>query len=345
MRYSSQDRQCISRKERWRLDKVNVAIVGATGMVGRTFLEVLEDMDLPIGTLGLFASGKSAGSKIRFRDEEYTIEELHEESLDPKKFQYALFSAGGSISRDFGRKASEKGITVIDNSSFYRMEEGVPLIVPEINMEEAGEHTLISNPNCSTIQSVLPLKVIHDLFKVKRVIYTTYQAVSGSGQKGLEDLQRTQRGDAPEFYPVAIYDNCIPHIDVFLEDGSTKEEQKMIEETRKILGEPLLKVSATCVRVPVSNGHSVSMNVTCERHPDLDLLKKELDRAEGIVFYDESYPTVLDAVGQDKVLVGRLREDRSEENTIQLWVVADNVRKGAASNAVQILKKLWEERR
>ncbi|HSL85390.1 MAG TPA: aspartate-semialdehyde dehydrogenase, partial [Bacteroidales bacterium] len=322
------------------MDKLNVAIVGATGMVGRTFLEVLEEMNLPIGNLGLFASGKSAGNKVMFKGQEFIIEELSEESLDPKRYQYALFSAGSSVSSAYGKTASQNGITVIDNSSFFRMEKEVPLIVPEINMEQAKGHKLISNPNCSTIQSVVPLKVIHDLFKVKRVVYTTYQAVSGSGQKGLEDLQRTQKGEEPMFYPVPIADNCIPHIDVFLEDGSTKEEQKMIEETRKILGDENLKVSATCVRVPVSNGHSVAMNVTCESEPDLNLLKKALKKAEGIVYYEEGYPTALDAVGQDKVLVGRLRNDNSEDNTISLWVVADNVRKGAASNAVQILKKL-----
>ena len=325
------------------MDRLNVAIVGATGMVGRTFLKVLEEMELPLGELVLLASERSAGKEVLFRNEEYTIEELREESFDPERFQYALFSAGAAVSRTYAPMARDRGITVIDNSSFWRMEEDVPLVVPEINMEHIKGKRLISNPNCSTIQSVLPLKVIHDLFQVKRVVYTTYQAVSGSGQKGVMDLERTRRGENPAFYPKPMADNCLPHIDVFLPDGSTKEEQKMVDETRKILGEPHLKVSATCVRVPVLNGHSVAMNVTCEKPLDFSLLKEELKKAEGMVFYEEGYPTARDADGQDKVLVGRLRRDESEENTLHLWVVADNIRKGAASNAVQILKKLWEE--
>lgn len=327
------------------MDKINVAIVGATGMVGRTFLTVLEEMALPLGNLVLLASKRSAGKKVTFMGKEYVVEELTEASFDRERFQYALFSAGGSISEAFAPVAMRSGITVIDNSSQWRMKEGVPLVVPEINRKAMGEHLLISNPNCSTIQSVLPLKVIHDLYQVERVSYTTYQAVSGSGQKGVEDLLRTRNGEEGTFYPKTIADNCLPQIDVFLEDGYTKEEQKMMDETRKILEDHAMKVTATCVRVPVLNGHSVAMNVTCRQEIDYEQLGKALAAAEGITYYETDYPTARDASGQDRVLVGRLRKDESLEHTLHLWCVADNIRKGAASNAVQILKEVWEERR
>lgn len=326
--------------------KLNVAIVGATGMVGQTFLKVLEEGHLPLGEVVLLASKKSVGKEVSFRGQTLVVEELTRESLDPERFQFALFSAGGGISSTYAPLAVEKGMAVIDNSSAFRMAEGVPLIVPEVNMPEAKEAKLLANPNCSTIQSVLPLSVIDDLFSVKRVAYTTYQAVSGSGQKGVEDFLATQRGEAPSFYPKAIYNNCLPHIDVFLSDGSTKEEEKMVEETRKILGKKGLQVTATCVRVPVLNGHSVAMNVTCERPIDYGVLAKALERKEGLLFFREphTYPVATEATGKDLVLVGRLREDLSQDNSLHLWCVADNVRKGAASNAVQILEKIWEER-
>ena len=327
------------------MDKLNLAIVGATGMVGRTFLTVLEEMELPLGNLVLLASKRSAGQKVLFQGKEYMVEELTEDSFDRNRFQYALFSAGGSISEIYAPVATRNGITVIDNSSQWRMDEKVPLVVPEINRKAIGEHLLISNPNCSTIQSVLPLKVIHDLYEVERVAYTTYQAVSGSGQKGVEDLLGTREGKAPSFYPKIISDNCLPQIDVFLEDGYTKEEQKMVEETRKILENEKMKITATCVRVPVLNGHSVAMNVTCKREIDYEELGRALASAEGILYYETDYPTARDAAGQDQVLVGRLRKDESLHNSLHLWCVADNVRKGAASNAVQILKSIWEERR
>lgn len=339
------DRQYSLRKERWKLDKLNLAIVGATGMVGRTFITVLEEMDLPVGNLVLLASERSAGKKVVFRGKEYEVEKLTEESFDRDRFQYALFSAGGSVSAAFAPIASREGITVIDNSSHWRMHDDVPLVVPEINQSAVKDHLLISNPNCSTIQSVLPLKVIHDLYQVERVVYTTYQAVSGSGQKGVEDLSRTRNGEEASFYPKVIADNCLPQIDVFQEDGYTKEEQKMIDETRKILEDEKMQVSATCVRVPVINGHSVAMNVTCKEPIDYGVLRKALSEAEGITFYDKDYPTARDASGQDQVLVGRLRKDPSFKNTLHLWCVADNIRKGAASNALQILKRIWEERR
>ncbi|MFH5834788.1 aspartate-semialdehyde dehydrogenase [Proteiniclasticum sp. C24MP] len=327
------------------MDKLNLAIVGATGMVGRTFLTVLEEMELPLGNLVLLASERSAGKKVLFQGKEIEVEELTEGSFDKERFQYALFSAGGSISEIYAPIATQNGITVIDNSSQWRMHEEVPLVVPEINMKAVEDHLLISNPNCSTIQSVLPLKVIHDLYQVERVAYTTYQAVSGSGQKGVEDLLGTRAGKEPSFYPKVISDNCLPQIDVFLEDGYTKEEQKMVDETRKILEDEKMKVTATCVRVPVLNGHSVAMNVTCREKIDYEALRKALASSEGIIYYETDYPTARDATGQDQVLLGRLRKDESLDNSLHLWCVADNIRKGAASNAVEILKRVWEERR
>lgn len=329
------------------MSKVNVAIVGATGMVGSTFLKVLEDLKVPVDDLILLASEKSVGKKVLFRGREYEVELLNEDALDPARFSYALFSAGGGVSTQYAPIAASRGITVIDNSSAWRMDPKVPLVVPEINFDAIGEDDhLIANPNCSTIQSVLPLKVIHDLFTVRRVVYTTYQAVSGSGFKGIADLDRTLAGEDAAFYRHPIAGNCLPEIDVFLDNGYTKEEQKMIEETRKILGDDTMAVSATCVRVPVRNGHSVAMNVTTEQPLNLDLLIEALAAAEGIRVTgdNELYPTARQASGQDQVLVGRLRIDDSFPNTLHLWNVADNIRKGAATNAVQILMKLLEVR-
>lgn len=326
------------------LSKLNIAIVGATGRVGRTFLQVLPSMGLPLGEVVLFSSHASKGKKLPFGERILVVEELTEEAIDGKRFQYALFSAGGDISKTFAPLFRDRGIQVIDNSSAFRMEKDVPLVVPEVNPKEAMGHLLIANPNCSTIQSVLPLKVVKDLFGLKRVSYTTYQAVSGSGQKGVEDLKRTLKGEAPSFYPRSIAGNCIPQIDVFLADGYTKEEVKMIEETRKILELPKLPVTATCVRVPVENGHSVAVNVTCEKDLDLEVLKRAFQRADGIIFYEDGYPVAEDANGRDEVLLGRLRQDESMGKSLHFWCVADNVRKGAATNALQILKIVWEER-
>ncbi len=322
------------------MNSVNVAIVGATGMVGRTFLKVLEDHKVPVGTIVFLASEKSAGSKLTFNGKEYTVELLTEEAFDPDRFQYALFSAGGSVSTKFAPIAAARGITVIDNSSAWRMDPAVPLIVPEVNFDDLGGSHLIANPNCSTIQSVYPLAVVDKLFNATRVVYNTYQAVSGSGLKGVQDLERTLAGEAPQFYAKPIANNCLPHIDDFLPNGYTKEEKKMIDETRKILGKPELAVTATCVRVPVMNGHSVSINVTCEKEINMPALLDALEASEGIILYREGYPTALDASGRDEILVGRVRIDESEKNTINMWCVADNVRKGAATNAVQILERM-----
>lgn len=325
---------------------MKIAIVGATGLVGRTFLKVLEERNFNLTELFLFASKRSAGNKVRFKDKEYTVEELTENSFD-RDIDIALFSAGGDVSKKFTPIAVEKGVLVIDNSSAWRMESGVPLIVPEVNSEIAFKNRgIIANPNCSTIQCMLPLKALEEKYGLKRVIYSTYQAVSGSGYKGIEDLENGLRGEKPKTYPHSIVNNCLPHIDKFLENGYTKEEIKMIEETRKILGIPDLPVTATCVRVPVINSHSVSVTVELEKDFTLKEIKEVLGSFDGIILVDDinfnKYPLATDATGQDKVLVGRVRRDFSTEKGINLWVVADNIRKGAATNAVQIAELFRE---
>lgn len=326
------------------MKNINVAIVGATGMVGRTFLKVLEERNFPINNLYLFASKKSAGKKINFKGNEYVVEELTENSFD-KDIQIALFSAGGSISEKFAKIASQKGVIVVDNSSFWRMDENVPLVVPEVNPQDVKKHNgIIANPNCSTIQAVVSLKSLHDKYNIKRIVYSTYQAVSGSGVNGVSDLEEGIKGNSNKFYPKQIAYNCIPHIDVFLENGYTKEEMKMINETKKILGDDSLKITATTVRIPVKNGHSESINVEFYNDFDLDELILTLKQTKNLVVIDEntSYPTALDCNDCDEVFVGRIRRDFSVDYGINMWVVADNIRKGAATNAVQIAELLLE---
>lgn len=325
----------------------NIAIVGASGLVGGTFLKVLEERDLPIKNLYLFASARSAGKEVIFKGKTLIIEELTENSFD-KGIDIALFSAGGDISKRFAPIAREKGVIVVDNSSAWRMDENVSLVVPEVNPEEIFKNKgIIANPNCSTIQSVIPLKIIDDLYGIKRVVYSTYQAVSGSGIKGIEDLQRGLRGEDPKTYPHSIANNCLPHIDLFLENGYTKEEEKMINETRKILNKKDLPITATCVRVPVLNGHSISINVELEKEVDLEKLKTKFRETKGIILEDDVknniYPLATEASGTDEVYVGRLRKDFSIEKGLNLWVVADNIRKGAATNAVQIAEILMKK--
>ncbi|ERT66296.1 aspartate-semialdehyde dehydrogenase [Cetobacterium somerae] len=325
----------------------NIAIVGASGLVGGTFLKVLEERDLPIKNLYLFASARSAGKEVIFKGKTLVIEELTENSFD-REIDIALFSAGGDISKKFAPVASEKGVIVVDNSSAWRMDENVPLVVPEVNPEDIFKNNgIIANPNCSTIQSVVPLKVIDELYGIKRVVYSTYQAVSGSGIKGIEDLQRGLKGEEPKTYPHPIVNNCLPHIDSFLENGYTKEEEKMINETRKILNKKNLPITATCVRVPVLNGHSISINVELEREANLEELKAKFRETKGIVLEDDvknnRYPLATEANGTDEVYVGRLRKDFSIEKGLNLWVVADNIRKGAATNAVQIAEILMKK--
>jgi aspartate-semialdehyde dehydrogenase len=325
------------------MKKCRVAVVGATGMVGQTFIQVLEERNFPIESISFFASERSSNKTIEFHNQTYMVETLHEHSFD-QGFDIALFSAGGKVSIEYAPIAANAGAVVIDNSSAWRMNPNVPLIVPEVNAHVlTKDNKIIANPNCSTIQSVVALKVIDDLYGIKRVVYSTYQAVSGSGYKGVKDLEDGYLGSGPTFYPKPIVGNCIPHIDDFLESGYTKEEMKMVHETKKILGKELA-VTATCVRVPVMIGHSVSINVECERSVDIHQLRAAYEQTEGIVYYpNQTYPTPIDSAGQDLVYVGRLRIDESVQNGLNLWVVADNIRKGAATNAIQIAEYLIKE--
>lgn len=316
-----------------------VAIVGATGLVGRTILKVLEEKNFSNIQYTLFSSSKSAGSKIDFLGNTYIVCELKEDSFD-SGFDYAIFSAGASTSIKFAPIAASKGCIVIDNSSAFRMDENVPLVVPEVNPEKIFENNgIIANPNCSTIQAMLPLKILDDKYQIKRIVYSTYQAVSGAGKKGLEDLEKGENG--------TFSNNCVPHIDVFLEDGYTKEEHKMINETRKILNKPNLPITATCVRVPVRNCHSESINVEFENEFDIYEIKTLLQNGENIILADDIenniYPLARKADGNDEVFVGRIRRDLSVKYGLNFWCVADNLRKGAASNAVQILEKLLKQ--
>ena len=320
------------------MKKYNVAVVGATGLVGTTFLQVLEEYDFPINNLKLLASARSAGNKVLFKGIEYTVEELTEESFE--NVELALFSAGGDVSKKFAPIAVKAGARVIDNSSAWRNEPEIPLIVPEVNLEDYTLNKLIANPNCSTIQAIIPLKALDDKYGLKRVVYSTYQAVSGSGMKGKNDLINTLNGLEPQFYPHNISQTCIPEIDVFLENGYTKEEMKMVNETRKMLHKPNLLISATCVRVPVLNSHSVSVMCELENEFDLEEVKTILANYPGIKLADDPknhvYPTSTLANGTDLVYVGRVRRDLSCQNGLMLYCAADNIRKGAASNAVQI---------
>ncbi|MBR5227845.1 MAG: aspartate-semialdehyde dehydrogenase [Clostridia bacterium] len=322
---------------------ITCAIIGASGLVGSTFLKVLEEKKLPIDEFFLFASKRSAGKKVKLLGKQYSIQELTEDT--PKeKFTYAMFFAGGKISKDFAPKFAENGTIVIDNSSAFRMDENIPLVVPEVNITKAIDAKIIANPNCSTIQAVVPLKVIHDKYKIKRIVYSTYQAVSGAGQKGIEDFKLTSVGLEHQKFPHKIYNNCIPQIDDFVETGYTKEELKMINETHKILDDYTINITATCVRVPVLNCHSESINIELENEFDIDELKQLLNKTEGIIVMDDTrfniYPLNEKADGIDDILVGRIRRDFSVKNGINMWVVADNIRKGAASNAAQILEYL-----
>ncbi len=329
------------------MKKYNVAVVGATGMVGRKFLQVLTERQLPVENYYLFASQKSAGKTIDFMGKPYTVIELCEENIKKYDVDIALFSAGGDTSKEFAPIFAKKGTLVIDNSSAWRRDENVPLVVPESNGDAILNHkNIIANPNCSTIQAMVVLKPLHEAFGLKRVIYSTYQAVSGAGVKGFEDLKNGINGEAPKKFPYPIFGNCIPHIDVFMDNGYTKEEDKMIFETKKILNDQNIKVTATCVRVPVYYGHSESINIEFNKKVTLDEVKAVLSKAEGVVMQDDVnnnvYPMALTAENKDEVFVGRLRMDDTVESGINLWCVADNIRKGAATNAVQIAEKAIE---
>lgn len=329
------------------MKKFNVAVVGATGMVGGKFLEVLTERQLPVDNYYLFASAKSAGKKIDFMGKEHTVIELTKENVTALKgkVDFALFSAGGGVSKEFAPVFVEAGAIVVDNSSQWRMYDDVPLVVPEVNPEDVKwNHGIIANPNCSTIQAVVALKPLYDKFGIKRIVYSTYQAVSGAGVAGYNDLKDGINGVAPKKFPRPIAYNMLPHIDVFMEDGYTKEEWKMIVETRKILHDQSLHITATTVRVPVFYGHSESINVEfCKKCEKQDVVNA-LENFPGIIVMDDVknnvYPTPLDAENHDEVFVGRIRMDESVDSGANLWVVADNIRKGAATNAVQIVELL-----
>ena len=321
-----------------------IAIVGCTGLVGRTVLKVLEEKSFENCTYTLFASSKSAGEKIQFLGKNYIVCELKENSFD-SGFDYAIFCAGGKVSKEFIPIAVKKGCIVIDNSSTYRMDDEVPLVIPEVNPEDIYKNNgIIANPNCSTIQAVVALKPLYDKYGIKRIVYSTYQAVSGAGRYGIEDLENGDKNLPLKKFPYPIYNNCIPQIDDFTDDGYTKEEHKMINETRKILHDPNLAVTATTVRVPVMNCHSESINIELENDYDIYDIKVLLQNSPGVIVIDDIekqyYPLASKADGYDEVFVGRIRRDNSIKNGLNIWVVADNLRKGAATNAVQILEKL-----
>lgn len=328
---------------------ISCAIVGATGLVGSTFLKVLEERNLQIDKFVLFATSKSKGKKIYFLGNEYEVQELTEDSFINEKFDYALFSAGGETSKKYSPIAAKSGCIVIDNSSAFRMITEVPLVVPEVNEEQIFKNNgIIANPNCSTIQEVVILKALHEKYGLKRVVCSTYQSVSGAGQKGIDDLKLTSVGFPPKKFPYKIYNNCIPQIDDFLDNDYTKEEMKIIEETRKILDLPKLSITSTAVRVPVQNCHGESLNIEFENEFDIDELKQLLNKTKNVVVLDSPinniYPINTFVESKDEIFVGRIRRDFSVKNGINIWIVADNIRKGAATNAVQILEKLIEKR-
>lgn len=323
------------------MKKYHIAVVGATGLVGRTILKVLEEKHFPIDQLYALASAHSAGMHLTFDGRQWPVEVLDEQSFD-RPIDLAFFAAGGAISEKYAPLAAARGIRVIDNSSVFRMEPNVPLIVPEVNAADAQSAMLIANPNCSTIQCMLPLKALQERYGLRRIVYSSYQAVSGSGQRGLEDLQQQKQS----FYPHPIHHNIIPHIDSFLPNGYTREEMKMIDETRKILHDPALRVTATTVRVPVEYGHCVSVNVELNDDFAVEDVRQVLASFPGIVLQDDplqaQYPMPILCRGHDEVYVGRIRRDESQPNALNLWVSADNIRKGAATNAVQIAELLLE---
>jgi aspartate-semialdehyde dehydrogenase len=332
----------------------HVAVVGATGAVGNEMIKVLEQRQFPVGKLTLLASERSKGKELTFRGKAYPVEVLDENSF--KGIQIGLFSAGGSTSEKFAPIAAKAGCVVVDNTSAFRMVPEIPLVVPEVNPEDIALYKsrgIIANPNCSTIQMVVALKPIHDAARIKRVVVSTYQAVSGTGKKAIEELELQTRavmgGQKPvaKVYPHQIAFNCLPHIDVFLENGYTKEEMKMVNETKKILHDPGIAVTATTVRVPVFHGHSESVNVETVKKITAAEVRKLLSTAPGVKVVDDPsfkiYPLAVDAAGGDDTLVGRIREDESIANGINLWVVADNIRKGAALNAVQIAEILIQK--
>lgn len=328
-----------------------VAVAGATGAVGREMLRILEERNFPADQVRALASSRSKGTKLPFQGGQLTVEELREDSFED--IDLALFSAGGGTSKEFAPIAVRSGCVVVDNSSAWRMDPEVPLVVPEVNPHDLNTHSgIIANPNCSTIQMVMVLKPLHDYGQIKRVVVSTYQAVSGSGQKAVEELQNQVRAlfnmQEPEcnVYPHQIAFNCLPHIDDFIENDYSKEEMKMVNETKKILGDDSVGVTATTVRVPVFYGHSESVNIETEKKISPQEARVILSQFPGVNVLDNPkekiYPLAINSAGQDDTFVGRIREDETIENGLNMWIVSDNIRKGAALNTIQIGEKLLE---
>lgn len=323
---------------------MKVAVVGATGMVGKIMLQILEERNFPVTELIPVASERSVGNTIDFKGEKVAIVSI-EDAVDAK-CDIALFSAGGSISLEYAPKFAAQGTTVIDNSSAWRMDENIKLVVPEINASQlTAEDKIIANPNCSTIQLVMALKPLHDKYKIKRVIVSTYQSVTGTGKEAVEQLEGEIRNEKPNMvYPYQIFKNALPHCDVFGDNGYTKEEMKLTNETKKILSDDTIQLTATAVRVPVQGGHSESVNIEFENDFDLKEVRQLMHNTPGIVLKDnpdtQIYPMPLYSEGKDDVFVGRIRRDFSQENSMNMWIVADNLRKGAATNTIQIAEYL-----
>ncbi|MCP4396178.1 MAG: aspartate-semialdehyde dehydrogenase [bacterium] len=333
------------------MKEYNVAVVGASGAVGAEMIEILEQRDFPVQNLRLLASERSAGTRLSYKDTHIAVEILNEHSFDG--IDIALFSPGASVSQEFAPHAVKAGAVAIDNTSAFRMNPEVPLVVPEVNPEALREHQgIIANPNCSTIQLVVALKPIHTAAIIDRLVISTYQAVSGTGKEAIQELQDqtrnifTQRDIVCQVYPHQIAFNCLPHIDVFLENGYSREEMKLVNETRKILEDDAIRITATTVRIPVFYGHSESVNIETDRKITADEVRELLSQAPGVTVIDDPknnlYPLATDAAGEDAVFVGRIREDESIDNGINMWIVSDNLRKGAALNAVQLAEKMIE---
>lgn len=321
---------------------MRVALVGATGLVGGMMMKVLEEESFPITEFYPVASERSVGKQIEFKGKPYTIISA-QEAMD-KQPHIALFSAGGTLSKELAPQFAQAGATVIDNSSAWRMEEDIKLVVPEINGNTLTTNDkIIANPNCSTIQMVMALAPLHKKYGIKRLVISTYQSITGTGQKAVAQMESERKGEEGEkAYPYTIDMNCIPHCDVFLDNGYTKEEMKLVNETQKILNDKSIKITATAVRVPVVGGHSESVNVEFAKPFDLDEVKQLLNQTEGVTLQDDvanlKYPMPMLAANKNDVFVGRIRRDESLENGLNMWIVADNLRKGAATNAVQIAK-------
>lgn len=322
-----------------------LAIIGATGLVGRTVLKVLEERKLPFDDYLLFASAKSDGTLISFFGKNHIVHGLTIENVLEKGITHAILAVNRDISREFAPILSKNGIIVVDNSSYWRLNKRCPLIVPEVNSESIYKHQgIIANPNCTTTIAMVVLKPLHDLFKIKRIVYSTYQSVSGVGMQGIADLNKGINGELPTKFPFPIFSNLIPQIDTVTDDGYTKEEYKMINETRKILNEPKLPITATAVRVPVYVSHGISINVEFKRKCDVAKIREVLKNAKGVTVVDDKtknvYPMPIYANNTDTVYVGRIRNDNSVKHGCNLWIVGDNLRKGAATNAVQIMELL-----